>query len=214
MNLMNYEYESPSDDLSVLHISSRLINEFINEEMQKFEGVNNRANISICLIGIYSSIIISIGGIIFSQSKFPILIFTKFIYLCIIMLLMISIYNSLKVILVTQMDKLAPSIVNDVQTMNEKETLQYEIKWKMWQYNQYNQINIKKLFYLHRTQRALIISTIALLITSMLLYFNPYIFKIEVYCYFKCFELIMGCFIIILSVFSNQIIEKFDFWKA
>ncbi len=206
------KYDKPSSDKDVLNISVRIISEFIQQEYAKGDSINNRANMCVCLMGIYSAVIIGLGSLIF-QSSTKTSLFFGFLYLSIILVLIIAVYCSLKVILVKQIDKLSPKMINDIRDFTEVKALQYEVKWKMWEYEQLNAYNVNKLFCLHRTQRGLLISSTYLLFIGILFYFNTNIIAIEKECYFKCFELVIGCLIVAFSAFSNQILEKYTFWN-
>lgn len=214
MGKVEYEYNEPCKSKNVLNISSRIITEFIEKEYAKGESANNRANICICLIGIFAAIVISLSGYIFQNSKINIALLSQFLFLSIVIIIMVAIYHSIKVILVRQADTLSPDIINDIKNFAEIEALQYEIKWKLWEYNQLNDVNTKKLFNLHRTQRCILISSVLILFLGLLFYFNASIISFESECYFKCFELIAGCLIVLLSFFINPILEKHTFWKS
>lgn len=207
------KYNNPSKDKDVLNISVRLISEFNQQEYAKGDSINNRANMCICLMGIYAAIIIGLGTLIFQSSTFTTSLLLDFLCLSIIVVLIIAIFNSLKVIMVKQIDKLSPDILNDIKGFSEVKALQYESKWKMWEYNQLNASNINKLFHLHRTQRGLLISTVYLIFIGALFYFNINVIILEKICVFKYFELIAGSLTVAFSTFSNQILERHTFWN-
>nr|WP_312577698.1 hypothetical protein [Sedimentibacter sp.] len=210
--IAKFIYDKSSSNIDVLNNSVRLITEFISEENIRGESSNNRANISICLTGIYSSIVIALTkSILTSISTTP--IFSKFLYVNTVILLIISVFNSIRVVLVKQVDKLSPYIVNDIQSFEHIEALRYEIKWKMWQYNKLNEINLTKLFYLHRAQRTLLLSSFNLLMICPTLYFTDNLVSFETMNYIKTIEMVLGVILISFSFFSNPILEKKSYWN-
>lgn len=212
MSFEEIKYKKPSSNIDILNTSSRLISEFIAEESSKSESINNRANISLCITGIFVSIIIAISSNIFDADSFtPILV--NALYICIMIQLIITIYYSIKVTLVKQVEKLSPDMINDIQSFSYIKALEYEIKWKMWQYNKFNEINMEKLYCLHRVQRNLLLSIFNLILIAFILYFKDSIIILEYECYFKSFEIFVGIIFIIFSLFSNWIFEKFSFWN-
>lgn len=211
MSFAEIKYENPSESIDILNASSRIISEFIVEETNKGESINNRANISLCITGIFISIIIAISSNISIDSYIPILV--KVLYICINILMIIIIYNSIKVILVKQGEKLSPDIVNDIQTLSYIEALKYEIKWKMCQYNEMNKININKLYYLHKVQRSLLLSILYLILIAFIFNFNNWFMILEYECYFKTTEMVIGAILIVFSILLNNILEKFSFWN-
>lgn len=213
MNHMKYEYKNPSDDINVLNISIRLISEQIEKENSRSESVDNRINIVFCLIGIYASVILATNGVLFNPSSTPSIIL-KFFFIGLLIILAMSVFNALKTILVKQIYELSPELVNDIQCFSEKEALQYEIKWKMWQYNKLNESNTTKLFYLHRVQRNLFFSILYLLIMAILIYFNDYIHinELKSPC-LRYIEFGIGIISLLFSIFSNNIFEKYSFWN-
>lgn len=210
--IAKFTYDKPSSNIDVLNNSARLITEFISEENTRGESSNNRVNISICLTGIYASIIIALTNSIFINiSTTPIL--AKFLYANTVILLIISVFNSIRVVLVKQVDKLSPDIVNDIQSFEHIEALRYEVKWKMWQYNKLNENNLYKLFYLHRAQRTLLLSSFNLLMVCPILFFTNNLMSFKTINYIKTIEILLGVILISFSIFSNPILEKKSFWS-
>lgn len=213
MSYIEYKYEDPSNDTNVLNISVRLISEQIEQEITRGESADNRTNIAFCLIGIYVSIILAISNVLFGESSNPAFIL-KLFFISIVILLASSIFNALKVILVKQVEKLSPGMVNDIQSFSETEALQYEVKWKMWQYNKLNESNTTKLFYLNRIQRSLLFSILNLLIMIPLIYFNKYIFLYEIeHSWLSYVDISIGVILFLFSIFSNKILESYSFWN-
>lgn len=213
MSLIEYKYKNPSTDVNILTISSRIITEHVIAENSRSESINNRANLSICLIGIYATILLAFTSVMFGQNSNTISIISKFFFIGIMIILVISVFDALKVILVKQVEKLSPDMVNDIQSFTEAKALKYEIEWKMWEYNKLNANNSSKLFSLHRVQRNLLFSTFNLLIMILLVYFNDYIYSCQTRCFcFTYLEFVIGFIVIIYSIFINPILEKNSFW--
>ncbi|WP_088186373.1 hypothetical protein [Desulfosporosinus sp. FKA] len=213
MSYISYEYKNPSNDANVLDISARLISEQIEKENARGESADNRINILFCLIGIYASVILATNGVIFGKDSNPSIIL-KFIFIGVIILLVMSVSNALMTILVKQVDQLSPEMVNEIQSFSEIEALQYEVKWKIWQYNKLNESNTTKLFYLHRVQRNILLSILYLLIMTVLIYFNNYIhlYELNSSC-LRYIEIGLGIIAFLFSIFINYLLEKFSFWN-
>lgn len=213
MSFTRIEYKDKSIDANILNNSARIVSEFINEENQRGESANNRANFAIGIVGIYASILLGLQDF-FGLFKNEINSIAKLLLICAIVLLISTLLNALKVVKVVQKEKLSPDMINDIQGMFDIQALQYEIKWKMWALNNYNEENTKKLFYLQRAHRNLITGIIYILAAVLALYFNTSIINWEIqYSWLNSLELVLGIINIGLCLIINRIIEYFSFWN-
>jgi hypothetical protein len=199
-----------SNNREILQKSLETINEHLEKERRREETAERRANMLITFIGIGATIILALSKN-FINSSFSINILVKVVFGTTLIFLTKSIFYTLKVFSVKQINRLTPELINDIQDLDLKEALAYEIKWKIWEYNQMIPVNTEKLFWVSRAIRNFILAIISALLLSSIIFIDRFI-TIES-CWLITIQICLGIIIVLYSILVDYIFEKFSFWE-
>lgn len=197
-----------SSNLDILKKSLEIIDEHLEKEKQRGASVEVRANILIPFITIGATVILRFSTSIGTVSN-SITAFICFMYLMTIIFFIKSVYYLLASFQVIQHHRLTPKMVNDIQEFELIQALAYEVKWKIWEYNQLIPVQTKKLFYIYRAQQNLMLGVIGILLLALFQFLSQYIYyKSNIF-----IQIIFGIVGIRLAFFSDAMIEKTSFWN-
>ncbi len=197
-----------SNNKDVLDQSMEIIDEHLRKEVERGKTAGTRVNTLITLSGAASAVILFFGKIILNICTSNFLILIYFTYSVTILFLMKSIYYSIRSLKLTQVYRLSPEIIYDIQERDLNEALRYEITWKIWEYFQMIPVNTQRLFWFNRGQRNLLFSIIFFLFLGLLLLINE---KVSVSIP-NSIEYILGGISILFVVFCDCILDRFGFW--
>jgi hypothetical protein len=199
-----------SRDLDVLQRSLYIINEHLELERTRGASAETRANILIPFITIGASVILGFSTSIGVLSS-PIIVLIRVLYTTTIIFFAKSTFYTLASFRVVHHKRLTPQMVNDIQELELIDALAYEVKWKIWEYNQLIPVNTQKLYYIYRAQQNLMLAILSVLLLSLAQFISQYIS-----CQSDCFhdiQFLIGTLGIIFGVFSDPLIEKKSFWN-
>jgi hypothetical protein len=199
-----------SQDKEILKKSLMIIDEHLEKERQRGETAEKRANILITFIGIGAAVVLALSSN-FANPVFSMVYLIVSLFLITIIFLVKSIIYTLRIIKVQQKKRLTPDLINDIQNLDIKAALSYEIKWKIWEYNQRIPVNTQKLFWVARAHRNFIFSIITALVLSLILFLDQHI-SIQSW-WFDGIQISFGIFGLAFVLLIDYIFEKYSFWE-
>ena len=199
-----------SNDLKILEKSLEIINEHLKKENLRGQGADKRANILITFIGIGASIALAFTKLVIDSGD-SLKILIHFVFITILIYLVKAVFYILKVYEPRLLKRISPEIINDIQSFSFKDALAYEIKWKIWEYNQMIPENNYKLYYITRAQRNVSFAILSVLFLSIGLFVEKQILSSP--CWFTILQMSIVTLLVLLAVFIDYIFEKFSFWE-
>ena len=197
-----------SNDKDVLDQSIKIIDEQLREESERGKSVITRVNTLIALSGAVSAVAIFFGKTILDMLGNNLLILIYLAYSSMLLLLIKSIYYSIRALSVAKGYRLTPKMIFDIQEKDPKKSLRYQIGWKIWEYYQMIPVNTQKLFWFNRGQRNLLFSIICFLCLGFLLFINKKI-SLPVP---NAIQYIGGVIFIVFATLFDFIFEKLGLW--
>lgn len=198
-----------SRDPNILEKSVVIVNEQLDKETKRGELAEKRAGMLIPFITIGSTFILAFSKLIGSLENTLAISLAAFFIVALIFFIKSAIFTLISFRIV-QANRLTPQLVNDIQQFDRLEAMAYEVKWKIWEYNQMVPVNTKRLFYTYRAHNNLMLAVFSILILACIQFLSR--FAISQSCALTSFQFIVGSITIILGLVSDFIIEKLSFW--
>jgi hypothetical protein len=196
-----------SDDVDVIELCQKFIDERSDLERLRGEAAERRANIILSTLGASSAFLVFIASIFLGKqfAGWPITI----LYTGSVLWLARSVWYCIKSIHTQNRFRLTDGVVFEVQGKSKIDTLKIILSGKIWELQRSIQPNTERLFYVQRAQRALIVSVGIMLILGGLvisrdlfsLQFNPYVLTTIS---------VIGA---VFWFFGDYFIEKAGIWK-
>lgn len=195
-----------SNNISVLNQSLTGINEILENETERGESARRRINSIMGFSGVISSLFLFFWNYLLNFTENWVMLIV-FVYFSIIIYLLKIGYYFLKSNKPIRSYCIEPTdIIREIQNMESKEALRYEIARKILDYYDKRGPNNLKLQCLERMQNNLVCAFIFLLITAFLIVLNSHLSSISLPTNLELLLLIM---LISLAISSDKIYDYF-----
>ena len=152
LRLREIRNQITANDAEVLRHSLGFVQERLREEQDRGKAAETRATAILAVLGILAGLIVPFTTTIESVMETGRL-FLYVIYAASISFLLRGIYYAIRILGIAKQFRLTPDSVYDFQSATLEDVLRDDVAATIWLYEQANEPNTRKLFWLNRAQR-------------------------------------------------------------
>ena len=195
------------NDINVLKVCEKFLDEKIEQERLRGELALRRANIILSTVSAFSAFLVFIAANILDKPA-QISSLVILLYAALVLWISRSVWYCLKGIRTQSRYRIEAESIFYVQDKTEFEVLKELLSGKMWELQRSIQPNTERLFFIQRAQRSLVTFVALLIILGVVVMCQNYFCEADSFIVF-----LLSLILISFWLFGDWIIEKLGIWN-